>query len=113
MRKVPKRFQRFTKEHPEVAIAYEKLGTACHAGGPLNEKERALVKLGISIGARLEGGVHSHVRKALDVHVRPDQIVHVALLSLPTLGLPSMMAAMSWVDDILSSSKPRSKRQKK
>ena len=80
MRKVPQRFQRFTKEHPEIATAYEKLGTECHAGGPLNEKERALVKLGISIGARLEGGVHSHVRKALDAHVRRDEIIHVALV---------------------------------
>ena len=113
MSKIPQRFQRFTKEHPEIAVAYEKLGTECHRGGPLGEKERALVKLNISIGARLEGGVHSHVRKALDAQVRPEEIIHVALLSLPTIGLPSMMAAMSWIDDILSSPKTRFRRRKK
>jgi alkylhydroperoxidase/carboxymuconolactone decarboxylase family protein YurZ len=113
MRRIPRRFQRFEKEHPEVASAYEKLGTECHAGGPLSQKERALVKLGISIGARLEGGVHSHVRKALDAQIQPDEIIHVALLSLPTIGLPSMMAAMSWIDDILLSPKSRLKGQKK
>lgn len=113
MSKVPHRFQRFTKEHPEIARAYEKLGTECHKGGPLSNKERALVKLGISIGARLEGGVHSHVRKALDVQLGRDEIIHVALLSLPTIGLPSMMAAMSWIDDILDSPKTRIRQRKK
>jgi hypothetical protein len=29
----------------------------------------------------------------------------VALLSLPTIGLPSMMAALSWIDDIIQSKK--------
>jgi len=111
MQKAPKRFQKFTKQYPGVASAYEKLGAECHAGGPLNEKERALVKLGLSIGARLEGAVHSHVRKALVAHVGHDEIFHVALLSLPTIGLPSMMAAMTWIDDVLSSSKTQFKKK--
>lgn len=101
MSPIPKRFTKFTEDYPEVAKAYEELGNAVHAAGPLDAKARALVKLGISTGARLEGAVHSHVRKALSAGVSPEEMRQVVLLSLPTIGLPSMMAALSWVDDVL------------
>jgi alkylhydroperoxidase/carboxymuconolactone decarboxylase family protein YurZ len=97
----PKQLQKFTKTYPKVAKAYDALGTAVHGAGPLDEQTRALVKLGISTGARLEGAVHSHVRKALAIGVKPDALRHAVLLALPTIGLPSMMAAMSWVEDVL------------
>ena len=102
---IPKRFQKFTEDYPDVAIAYEKLGNAVHTAGTLDEKTRALVKLAISTGARLEGAVHSHTRKALKAGCNAEEIRQVTLLSLPTIGLPSMMAALSWVDDILEDQK--------
>ncbi len=98
---VPKRFKKFKDDFPQVAAAYETLGEAVHQAGPLDAKTRALVKLGISAGARLEGGFHSHVRKAIDAGVTKDEMVHAVLLALPTIGLPSMMAALSWIDDVL------------
>lgn len=98
---VPKRFKKFKEDFPQVTAAYEALGEAVHKAGPLDAKTRALVKLGISAGARLEGGFHSHVRKALDAGVTKDEMVHAVLLALPTIGLPSMMAALSWIDDVL------------
>ncbi|MFQ6675440.1 MAG: carboxymuconolactone decarboxylase family protein [Fidelibacterota bacterium] len=98
---VPRPFRRFTERYPEVADGYQRMGEAVHAWGPLDEKSRALVKLAISVGARLEGGVHSHARKAREAGVEPDEIRHAVLLSLPTVGLPSMMAALTWVEDIL------------
>lgn len=98
---IPKRFLKFSKDYPEVAETYEKLGKAVHSAGPLDERTRALIKLAISTGARLEGAVHSHVRKALKAGCRPEEIRHAVLLSLPTIGLPSMMAALSWIDDII------------
>lgn len=101
----PKRFQRFQKEYKAVADAYESMGTAVHEAGPLDDKTRALIKLAISTGARLEGAVHAHVRKALEIGVRPEELKQVALLALPTIGLPSMMAALSWIDDILDDQK--------
>jgi len=104
---IPKRFLKFIGEFPRVAKAYEELGDSVHAAGPLTEKERALVKLGISIGARLEGAVHSHVRKALGAGLKKEHLQHVALLSLPTIGLPSMMAALSWIDDVVAAKKKR------
>ncbi len=108
---IPKRFQKFTDDYPDVAHAYESLGDAVHGAGPLDPKTRALVKLSISIGARLEGAVHSHVRKALTAGVKPDELRHAALLALPTIGLPSMIAALSWIDDVVKES--GTKRRKK
>ncbi|MBI4549179.1 MAG: carboxymuconolactone decarboxylase family protein [Ignavibacteriae bacterium] len=113
MSKLPKRFQKFTKDYPKVARAYEQLGDEVHEAGPLNEKTRALVKLGISVGARLEGAVHSHVRKALAVGAKPDELRHVALLSLPTIGLPSMMAALSWIEDVVGAADGKRRLRKK
>lgn len=111
MSKPPKRFQQFIKNYPDVAQAYSSLGDAVHAAGPLDEKTRALIKLGISAGARLEGAFHSHVRKALTAGVTVDEIRHAVLLALPTIGLPSMMAALSWIDDVLNEEKPTRKKK--
>jgi alkylhydroperoxidase/carboxymuconolactone decarboxylase family protein YurZ len=107
---LPKRYRKFLNDYPKVAAAYEQLGSEVHTAGPLDDKTRAFVKLAISIGARLEGGVHSHVRKALNAGAKPDELRHIALLALPTIGLPSMMAAMSWIDETIDE---QSKRKKK
>lgn len=101
----PKRFLQFKKDYRKIFDAYERLGAAVHEAGPLDDKTRALIKLGISTGARLEGAVHSHVRKALDAGATPAELRQVALLSLPTIGLPSMMAALSWIDDVVGKKK--------
>jgi AhpD family alkylhydroperoxidase len=103
MTELPKPFKKFTEDYPKVADAYEKLGSEIHSAGPLDEKTRALVKLSISVGSRMEGAVHSHTRKALDAGCSKEEIKHAVLLSLPTIGLPNMMAAMTWVNDILES----------
>lgn len=107
MKKIPKRFKDFKKNYRDIAKAYEDLGAACHAAGPLNEKTRSLVKLAISIGARLEGGVHSQVRKAIDAGATRDEMYQVAFLSIPTIGFPSAMAAMSWIEDIVRPEKSK------
>jgi 4-carboxymuconolactone decarboxylase len=101
MAELPKRFEKFQKEFPEVSNAYELLGKAVHNAGQLDEKTRALIKLAISTGARLEGAVHSHTKKALDAGCSKEEIKQTIILALPTIGLPSTMAAMSWVEDIL------------
>lgn len=105
MSQLPKKFQKFTEDYPGVAAAYEKLGEEVHSAGPLDNKTRSLIKLAISTGARFEGAVHSHTRKALKAGASNEEIRHTVMLSLPTIGLPSMMAALSWVNDILDDKK--------
>ncbi len=101
MSHIPKRFLKFTEDHTEVAKAYEELGNSVHSAGPLDKKTRALIKIAISTGARLEGAVHSHTRKAIKAGVSKEEMQHAVLLALPTIGLPSMMAALGWIDDII------------
>jgi alkylhydroperoxidase/carboxymuconolactone decarboxylase family protein YurZ len=102
---LPKRFERFLREYPEIAVAYETLGDAIHREGSLTEKERVLVKLAISAGAGMEGAVHAQVRKALKAKLTKSEIRQVALLAIPTVGFPASMAVMSWIDDILDKKK--------
>lgn len=97
----PKFYLKFAEDYPEIFKAYEALGNSVHTAGSIDSKTRALIKLGISTGARLEGAVHSHARKAIDAGATPEEIKHTILLALPTIGFPSTMAALSWVEDIL------------
>jgi alkylhydroperoxidase/carboxymuconolactone decarboxylase family protein YurZ len=102
--KIPDWYNAQRKRYPEVFEAYERLGQACRDGGPLPPKETALVKLAIAVGARLDGAVHSHVRRALEAGATADECRHVVLLATTTLGFPAMMAALSWVEDVLARS---------
>jgi len=86
--------------HPAVTDAYERLGEAVRAAGPLNEREIALVKLATSIGARMEGAAHAHGRKALAQGIDANALEHVAVLACPTIGFPAMMMALGWVRDV-------------
>lgn len=97
----PKRFVEFARRYPTIAEAYESLAAATQAAGPLEPKTRCLVKLAIAAGAWREGAVHSHARRALEAGCSADEIRHVVLLATTTLGFPSMMAVMTWVEDVL------------
>jgi alkylhydroperoxidase/carboxymuconolactone decarboxylase family protein YurZ len=109
-KRLPKRFVQFTKHHPSVAAAYEQLGKAVRADGTLSTREQAIVKFALSVGARLEGGAHAHVRKAFEAGVNVRDLRHVALMAIPTIGFPSAMAAMSWIDDVVEGRPKRSRR---
>lgn len=87
------------EEFPDVWSAYSELGEAVANAGPLNARERRLVKLALAIGARSEGAVHSHVRRAQDDGVESAALDQVALLAVPTLGLPRATAALTWIRD--------------
>jgi 4-carboxymuconolactone decarboxylase len=102
MSKPPSFYTAFKLRHPEVAQAYEALGDATRAAGPLDARQAALVKLALAAGARMEGGVHSHTRRALDAGVTPDELRHVALLAITTLGFASAMSVRAMVDDELA-----------
>lgn len=97
MRQLPDAFEAIKKDHPAVLQAYEALATATHEAGPLDVRVRRLVKLGIAIGARLEGAVKSHAAQARDAGISEPEIDHVVLLALTTIGLPSTVAARTWV----------------
>jgi len=104
-KKLPSAYRRFAADHPRVIQAYEALGDATLGEGPLDRKVAELVKIGLAVGARLEGAVHSHVRRARDAGATPDEIRHAIRLATTTLGFPTMMAALAWANDVLDAAK--------
>lgn len=102
MPKVPvKRYQLMKRRYPEVMTAVETLGEVTAKAGPLDEKTKQLVQLGAAAALRSEGAVHSHSRRALQAGATADEINHALLLLTSTIGFPTVVAALSWVDDIV------------
>ena len=99
-KRLPKAVGQLRRRHPDVWKAFNDLGECCHEAGPLDEKTRRLVKLALSIGAGLEGATHSAVRNARKSGVTPEEIDHVAVLAITTLGLPAATRAMTWIGDV-------------
>lgn len=93
---------RFATDFPDVWRAYQALGASAAASGPIDERGRRLIKLAMAIGAKSEGAVHSHARQALDEGVSTEEIRQVCNLAITTLGFPAAMAALSWVNDLIS-----------
>ena len=98
---LPKHFQAFKTNFPDIHASYEQLAKTCRDHGPLDQKTQDLVKLGIAIGQNSRGGVMSNARKALASGANADEIHHAIVLSLTTVGFPAMIAAMGWVDELL------------
>jgi alkylhydroperoxidase/carboxymuconolactone decarboxylase family protein YurZ len=96
---LPKTYLNFRETFPELADAYDRLGTAAHEAGPLTAKARELVKLGIAIGARQEGAVHSHTRRALGNGASKEEVLQVVALAVTSIGFGPSVAAFSWVTD--------------
>ena len=88
------------QQHPDIWAAYSALGKAASDSGPLNERERRLVKLALAIGANSEGAVHSHARRANSEGIEKAALRQVALLAIGPLGLPRAVAAKTWVEDV-------------
>ena len=85
------------RQHPAVWNAFSALGEACSKAGPLDGTVARLVKLALAIGVSSEGAVHSHTRRALAEGISREELNHVALLAIPTLGLPQAVRALTWM----------------
>ena len=100
-KKLPSAYRRFGDAQPRIMKAYEELSAATLGDGPLDRKHAELVKIGITVGAGLEGATHSHVRRALEAGAQPEEIRHAIRLALTTVGFPTMMAALGWANDVI------------
>lgn len=101
MDELPPLVQDIAARYPQVWDAFNRLGDSVANAGPLDEKTQRLVKLAIAVGGGLQGAVHSHVRRGLNEGISAEEMVHVALLAITTVGWPSAMARLSWMEDIL------------
>ena len=99
---LPSGASKVEQDYPDIWSAYAKLGKACAKSGPLDEKTLRLVKLALAIGGASEGAVHSHARRAREAGIDPVALRQIAMLAIPTLGFPRAVAALTWIEDIVS-----------
>lgn len=100
---LPGAYSRLAMKYPELARAVEALGSTAKELGPLDEKTAQLIQLAAAASIRSEGAVHSHARRAMAAGASPAEVHHALLLLVSTIGFPSVMSALCWVDDILDS----------
>jgi alkylhydroperoxidase/carboxymuconolactone decarboxylase family protein YurZ len=88
------------KEKPELWRAFQQLGAATGAAGPLSEREQRLVNLALALGGDSEGATHSHARRGLADGLSAEELEHVAFLAITTLGWPQAIRGLTWVRDV-------------
>ena len=94
----PALHQQFVRRFPRLGEAWDLVNEE-GGDGPLDAKTQRLLKLAIAIGALREGAVHSGVRKARDAGASTAEMEQVVALAASTIGLPSAVAAWSWVKE--------------
>ena len=103
--RLPAGAARLANRNPEIWAAYQKLGAACADAGPLDARTRRLVKLALAVASQSEGAVHSHARRSIADGLGQEELLHVALLAIPSIGLAKAVAAMTWIEDVLRDNK--------
>lgn len=99
--KIASHYEMVKKYHPEYVEAVENLGKTVKNEGPIDEKNAQLIQLAASVASKSEGATHSHTKRALEAGATSEEIRHTILLLTNTLGFPTVMAGLSWVNDIL------------
>jgi len=98
---LPQIYSDFREQFPALCENLDALGDSADGAGPLDDRTRRLVKLGIAVGAMAEGAVRSNARRALQAGATPEELLHVAALTVTTRGFPAAVAAYSWIDEVL------------
>jgi 4-carboxymuconolactone decarboxylase len=102
MSQLPKPYQQFRQDHPDVYKAYEDLGKITAESGPLEIKTRELIKLGMAAATKSESGVQSHTHRALDAGATADEVEHALMLGINLYGFSAMMTALSWAKQAIT-----------
>lgn len=97
----PTEEKRFEEKYPEIFQAHRDMAQKTHLAGPLDDKTRRLVKLGVACGAGIKGAVKSHARRARSLGITDEEIRHAVILSTTTIGFPSMISTVRWVEEAL------------
>lgn len=95
MHHISEHLKYFQDKHPEIYEAYAAYGKKIHeAGGPLDHKQRALIKVAISATNSRNNALRTHINKALQAGCTADEIEHTILLTAPSVGFPCMMESL-------------------
>ncbi|MDW7710208.1 MAG: carboxymuconolactone decarboxylase family protein [Deferrisomatales bacterium] len=87
-------FTEFKAEFPGIHEKEAALGREVHlAGGPLDERTRALIKVAVAGASRHDRALETHLAKAREVGASDEELRHALLLLIPTCGFPTFMEA--------------------
>ncbi|MGJ7514389.1 carboxymuconolactone decarboxylase family protein [Pseudomonas baetica] len=100
-KKEHKSYEHLKRQYPNYLDAVEALGKAVRHAGPLDEKTVQLIQLGAAAAIRSEGAVHSHTRRAREAGATAEQIRHTLISLTSTIGFPTVVAAISWAEDVM------------
>jgi alkylhydroperoxidase/carboxymuconolactone decarboxylase family protein YurZ len=98
--KLPGAARGIAQKHPDLWKAYQKLGEQASRAGPLEPRTRRLAHLAFAIASGSEGATHSHARRALAEGITAEELEHVALLAITTIGWSNAVKGLTWVRDI-------------
>jgi alkylhydroperoxidase/carboxymuconolactone decarboxylase family protein YurZ len=70
------------------------------APGPLDARTSRLIHLALAIAAGSEGAAHSHARRALAEGISLEELEHIPVLAITTIGWSQAIKGMTWVRDI-------------
>ena len=80
-----------TRSHPEAMRGFKALGAATYADGALTRKTKELIALALSVGARCDGCVAYHARRASELGIPRAEVVEALGIALQMGGGPSMV----------------------
>lgn len=98
---MPSHYQKVKKMYPDFIASIETLGETLQNAGPLDKKTAHFVQLAAAVADKSEGAVHSHTRQLFQMGANAEEIRHAILLLTSTIGFPTVMAGLSWANDIL------------
>jgi 4-carboxymuconolactone decarboxylase len=88
----PKPYSQFGAKYPDILRKNEELGVLIHEhGGPLDEKTRFLIKLGISAASNHQTAAVTHAMRAREAGATEEEVMHALLLVIPSCGFPTFM----------------------
>jgi 4-carboxymuconolactone decarboxylase len=98
--KLPGTARGVATKYPELWQAYQRLGEQASRAGPLDARARRLAHLALAIASGSEGATHSHTRRALAEGITAEELEHVALLAITTIGWSNAIKGLTWVRDV-------------
>jgi 4-carboxymuconolactone decarboxylase len=98
--KLPGAAQGIAVKYPDLWQAYQRLGEEASRAGPLDARTRRLAHLALAIASGSEGATHSHARRALAEGITAEELEHIALLAITTIGWSNAVKGLTWVRDV-------------
>jgi 4-carboxymuconolactone decarboxylase len=105
MEHLPDVYQHFERAFPQVHSAHQDPRESLLRGRPPRRADGPARQARNRLGAQAEGAVRSHTRRALTEGESREQVRHVGLLALTTIGFPHTVAGLSWIEEVIEAAK--------